>query len=143
MDNRTLNGCLCQETVGWQWHQLDHMRITCTLLQTNNHASTSSPCVFSGETLYVPDSTHTSYLIIRVTYINTPLSLVLIMSLHSLHMLTTVLSCLHALLFFFNSVYQMFISYVLMCACCILIKIYLLAYNQNTSFGDENRRGRL
>jgi len=25
----------------WQWHQLDHMQIICTSLQTNNHASTS------------------------------------------------------------------------------------------------------
>jgi len=35
-----------QETMGWQWHQLDqveveHMQIICTLLQTNNYASTS------------------------------------------------------------------------------------------------------
>jgi len=27
--------------MGWQWHQLDHMQIICTSLQTNNHASTS------------------------------------------------------------------------------------------------------
>jgi len=27
---------------GWQWHQLHHMQITCTSLQTNNHVSTSS-----------------------------------------------------------------------------------------------------
>ena len=26
---------------GWQWHQLDHMRIICTMLQTDNYASTS------------------------------------------------------------------------------------------------------
>jgi len=25
--------------MGWQWHQLDHMQIICTLLQTDNHAS--------------------------------------------------------------------------------------------------------
>jgi len=31
-----------QETMGWQWHQLDHMQIICTSLQTDNHASTSS-----------------------------------------------------------------------------------------------------
>ena len=31
-----------QEMIRWQWHQLDHMQITCTLLQTNNHASISS-----------------------------------------------------------------------------------------------------
>ena len=30
-----------QEMMGWQWHQLDHMQIICTLLQTDNNASTS------------------------------------------------------------------------------------------------------
>jgi len=30
-----------QEMVGWQWHQLDHMLIICTSLQTDNHATTS------------------------------------------------------------------------------------------------------
>ena len=27
--------------MGWQWHQLHHMQIIYTLLQTDNHASTS------------------------------------------------------------------------------------------------------
>jgi len=27
--------------MGWQWHQLDHMQIIWTSLQTNNHTSTS------------------------------------------------------------------------------------------------------
>jgi len=31
-----------QEMMGWQWHQLDHMQIICTSLQTDNHASTES-----------------------------------------------------------------------------------------------------
>jgi len=30
-----------QEMIGRQWHQLDHMQIICTSLQTDNHASTS------------------------------------------------------------------------------------------------------
>jgi len=30
-----------QEIVRWQWHQLDHMQIICTSLQTDNHVSTS------------------------------------------------------------------------------------------------------
>jgi len=29
-----------QETMGWQCHQLDHMQIICTLLQTDNHVNT-------------------------------------------------------------------------------------------------------
>ena len=39
-----------QEMMGWQWHQLDHMQIICILLQTDNHASTSSL------TFYRPDA---------------------------------------------------------------------------------------
>jgi len=31
-----------QEMMAWQWHQLDHMQIICTLLQTDNHAIASS-----------------------------------------------------------------------------------------------------
>jgi len=31
-----------QEMMGWQWHQLDHMQIICSSLQTGNHASASS-----------------------------------------------------------------------------------------------------
>jgi len=31
----------------WQWHQLDHMQV-CTLLQTDNHASTSPLSFFTG-----------------------------------------------------------------------------------------------
>ena len=27
--------------MGWQWHQLDHIQIICTSLQTDDHASTS------------------------------------------------------------------------------------------------------
>jgi len=26
-----------QEMMGWHWHQLDHMQIICTSLQTDNH----------------------------------------------------------------------------------------------------------
>jgi len=38
--------------MGWQWHQLDHMQIICTSLQTDNYASTSS--VFIGRMLFLP-----------------------------------------------------------------------------------------
>ena len=30
-----------QQMMGWQWHQLDHMQLTCISLQTDNHVSTS------------------------------------------------------------------------------------------------------
>jgi len=39
-----------QEMIWWQWHQLDHMQIICTSLQTDNYASTL-PLSF-----YRPDS---------------------------------------------------------------------------------------
>ena len=28
-----------QEMMGWQWHQLDHMQVICTSLQTDNHSA--------------------------------------------------------------------------------------------------------
>jgi len=33
---------LKQMMMGWQWHELNHMQIICTSLQTDNYASTSS-----------------------------------------------------------------------------------------------------
>jgi len=33
---------MTQEMTGWQWHQLNHMQITCSSLQTDNHVSTPS-----------------------------------------------------------------------------------------------------
>jgi len=38
---------------GWQWHQLDHVHIICTLLQTDNHASIS-PLSFTGRMPFLP-----------------------------------------------------------------------------------------
>jgi len=32
---------LKQEMMGWQCHQLDHVQIICTLLQTDNHTNSS------------------------------------------------------------------------------------------------------
>jgi len=40
-----------QEMMGWQWHQLDHMQIICTSLQTVNHAITSP--IFTGWMLFL------------------------------------------------------------------------------------------
>jgi len=34
--------------MGWQWHQLNHMQIICTSLQTDNHASTPPLSFFTG-----------------------------------------------------------------------------------------------
>jgi len=38
-----------QEMIGCLWHQLDHMQIICTLLQTDNHASTHLTASFTGQ----------------------------------------------------------------------------------------------
>ena len=49
----------------WQWHQLDHMQIICTWLQTDNHASTSSLNFFgdrtSNQQRQCTESKHTVY----------------------------------------------------------------------------------
>jgi len=37
-----------QEMMGWQWHQLEVMRIICTSLQTHNHAN-ASPLFLQAE----------------------------------------------------------------------------------------------
>ena len=44
---------LQQETTGWRWHQLDHMQIICTSLQTDNHSSTSQ-LSFTGRMPFLP-----------------------------------------------------------------------------------------
>jgi len=35
-----------QEMMGWQWHQLDHVQIICTSLQTDSHHSSASSLIF-------------------------------------------------------------------------------------------------
>jgi len=37
----------------WQWHQLGHMQV-CTLLQTDNHASTAAFCFLTGRMPFLP-----------------------------------------------------------------------------------------
>jgi len=37
-----------QKMMGWQWHQENHMQIICTLLQTDNHTSSSSFRFYKG-----------------------------------------------------------------------------------------------
>jgi len=40
-----------QEMMRWQWHQLDHMQIICTLLQTDNHDSTPPLSFYRSDAL--------------------------------------------------------------------------------------------
>ena len=54
---------LVQEMTGWQWHQLDHMQIICTLLQTDNHASTSPLSFYSPDALPAPQPTASKQLV--------------------------------------------------------------------------------
>jgi len=58
---------------GWQCHQLDHMQIICTSLQTDNHTRTSS-LVFTGRMPILPPnqqrhSTEGTYLPLIMTSI--------------------------------------------------------------------------
>ena len=41
--------------LGWQWHQLDHMQTTCTLLQTDKHTNSPTPhhTTFTGRMLFM------------------------------------------------------------------------------------------
>jgi len=39
--------------MGWQWHQLDHMQMIYTLLQTDNHANTASLNFFTGRMFFL------------------------------------------------------------------------------------------
>jgi len=43
-----------QEIMRWQWHQLDHVQIICTLLQTDNQASTLPLSFFTGRVPFLP-----------------------------------------------------------------------------------------
>jgi len=45
---------LKQEMMGCQWHQLNHMPIICTSLQTDNYASISSLHIFTGWMPFLP-----------------------------------------------------------------------------------------
>jgi len=45
---RIIQDLMKQEIIWCQWHQLDHMQTICTLLQTDNHASTLSLKFFTG-----------------------------------------------------------------------------------------------
>jgi len=47
-----------QETMGWQWHQLDHMQIICILFQTDNHTSTSPISFYGPDALPAAKPTH-------------------------------------------------------------------------------------
>jgi len=41
--------------MGWQWHQLEHMQIICTLLQTDNHVNTSPLNVYRPDAFLPPN----------------------------------------------------------------------------------------
>ena len=47
-----------QEMMGWQWHQLDHMKIICTSLQTDNHASAAPLTFYRMMPFLLPDQQH-------------------------------------------------------------------------------------
>jgi len=44
-----------QEMMGWLWHRLEHMKVICTLLQRDNHASTSPLSFYRPDALPVAE----------------------------------------------------------------------------------------
>jgi len=46
-----------QEMMGWQWHQLDHIEIICTLLQTTTPVAHHSVFLQAGCPIYWPANT--------------------------------------------------------------------------------------
>jgi len=44
-----------QKVIGWQWHQLDHMQIICTSLQTDNRTGTSSLNFYRPDAFLMPN----------------------------------------------------------------------------------------
>jgi len=66
-----------QEMMGWQWHQLDHMQIIRTSLQTDNHASTSPLSFYRPDDLPAAQPTaskHWRQIIIIVKYLTADLA---------------------------------------------------------------------
>jgi len=49
--------------MGWQWHQLDHVQIICTPLQTDKHASISSLSFYRPDALPAAQPTANTYII--------------------------------------------------------------------------------
>jgi len=43
-----------QEMMGWQWHQLDHKQIICTLFQTDNQPVPHHSLFFTGRMSFLP-----------------------------------------------------------------------------------------
>jgi len=69
--------------MGWNCHQLDHIQIICTSLQTDNHASTPPLSFFTGQMPFLlPNQQHQStkgLVIVNNNYsVNMPLPVQLI-----------------------------------------------------------------
>jgi len=58
----------------WQWHQLGHMQV-CTLLQTDNHASTPPLSFFTGQMPFLPPNQQRQSTEGKILKINTNKSL--------------------------------------------------------------------
>jgi len=62
--------------MGWQWHQLDHMQIICTSLQTDNHTSTPPLSFYRPDALPAAQPTaskHWTPMILAQSHQNKPL----------------------------------------------------------------------
>jgi len=55
---------------GWQWHQVDHMQIICTSLQTDNHPSTSLLSFYRPDALPATQPTASKHWRLRQKAVN-------------------------------------------------------------------------
>jgi len=60
----------------WQWHQLGHMQV-CTLLQTDNHASTPPLSFFTGRMPFLPPNQQCNFSKNSPTFYASPVCIVL------------------------------------------------------------------
>jgi len=58
-----------QEMTRWQWHQLYHMQIICTLLQADNYTSTSSLNI-TGHLLFLTPNAENLHSQLAATLLN-------------------------------------------------------------------------
>ena len=58
------------EMMGWQWHQVDHMQIICTSLQTDNHPSTSLLSFYRPDALPATQPTASKHWRLRQKAVN-------------------------------------------------------------------------
>jgi len=71
--------------IRWQWHQLDHMEIICTSLQTDNHTSTSPLSFYRPDALPASQPTASKHWRLQCTHLGRKLTCCLLV-VYSVHL---------------------------------------------------------